>query len=918
MEVIVLTAGSSFYQVDKQLLRLTTERMLYHGIGLDLISLSKMPLHSVPLFQFSSPDPAAASAVHAGGGEAWATLTEVGGVSVAGTTDGGGARGTGAAGATSRREGSGLPATSHRFDSLFSNQPVPSSFNSAKSPAALSSLSSRHPQLRHRRSVSSLRDSDRPLPSSPLRETHQPATSVTQQYQRHPQPQHQQQRALPSTPQSILTKPTESIHTSSGVDAIARDIASVPDDQRDPLYYDPVPNLAAHVAATSGQAAANAMAPSERSRAPSASTAPFPASATTHHSSTSLLPNNLPSPAARGGLELEPSSLAPPTLAPPLPTSLYYSEPLFVFPHFFGTQPDKPHRVDRFMPRARCYELFSQGLGERVPLALPLLKHDPAFAGITTNNYHASSTARDEIDSEPGGIRGVEQRGYLDELESKLRRRELFDAAALGVQDLDPVAIALNNNQQNNDDGSPDVIANGGGIVIGKKGNWGTGRDAGSGGGLGGENDSGVSEGVSTGPESYGGDGSESASVSGGDSHGSLSERSEEEDALDRQKHARRQASESEGDEDAFGIGMPSVLLATVQSDARHSRQQRAGSVSTTASSHHGDNGEPDRGRQFSRRKGSVAPGHVVPLPSNDSGGRSKTPVPKHRRVERDSSVAASIRTTASIKHGVHNPTNRKASTPALIARLTGGPAPPRSEPPELPTAPTFAKSLADLASPPKSTVPLPRPSWLSLFSRTNSSASTATVTPATVAPAPPPSAPQVAVARVDVQANLKSEAAASSATGSITGSPVLSATSVSERPSSIFRDRVEAELAVAASDSSRGEPSQPITIGSKLGAISGKPQDGRAKTNVGAQDIGAKKRDGRVPGQISGSLKAYEPGEAMRNGLGKGKGRISVAARFNPSKPGKRSVGLADQARRWAGILVIERKNMRLGVKWR
>ncbi|GAA5884837.1 hypothetical protein JCM16303_007295 [Sporobolomyces ruberrimus] len=875
-EVIVLTAGSSFYQVDKQLLRLTTERMLYHGIGLDLISLSKMPLHSVPLFQFSSPDPAAAESVQ---GEAWAINTEMGGVSVPGTDHG-------ARLGTAQR----MPATSHKIDELFPNQHAPSSLHSANSPAALSSLSSRHPQLRHRRSMSSLRE-ERPLPSSPLREAHHPISSV------------QQHRLIPSTPQSILKGPTESIHTSSGVGTIARDITAVPDDQRDPLYYDPLPNLKSHVAAN----AHTVTNQTQHSRAPSTSTAPFPASATTTNQfSTSLLPSSSPLPPSRS--PAPPHTLEPPTAPPILPTSLYYSEPLFVFPHFFGTQPDKPHRVDRFMPRARCYELFSQGLGEKVPVALPLLKHDPAFAGITTRN--------EDEGEDQGGAGG--KRGYLDEMENKLRRRELFDAAALGVQDLESATTSLEEagNGTNANEGA------GGGIVIGRKGNWGNGREAGSGAELGGDRDSGVSEGVSTG-ESFGGHGSASTSVSEGDrddddeadSHGSLSERSENEGRADTGRGGRtflRKESESEGDESGFGIGMPSVVVAAAQSDARHSRTRRAGSISTTASSTH--DGEADRGRQSSR-KGPA--GHVVPLPSNDSGGRSKTPVPKHRRRERDSSVAASVRTAASAKSRgdglLHQATNRKASTPALIARLTGGPAPPRSDPPELPPSPT----RSSFKSPPKTNIPLPRPSWLSLFSRTNSSSSNATITPSTAAPSPPPSSAQVAVARVDVQANLKTEGAPSSTAGSNPGSPVLSATSISERRSSATREQVEAELAVAASDATRALPTQPITIGSKIGTP-GRKDESRAKPNGGAQLSQSKKRDSTAPGQISGSLKAYEPGEAMRKGLGKGGGRISVAARFNPSKPGKRSVGLADQARRWAGILVIERKNMRLGVKWR
>lgn len=47
--------------VDKKLLRLTEERMVEDGIGLDIVSLGKPPLHSVPLFRFKSSFPVAAA-----------------------------------------------------------------------------------------------------------------------------------------------------------------------------------------------------------------------------------------------------------------------------------------------------------------------------------------------------------------------------------------------------------------------------------------------------------------------------------------------------------------------------------------------------------------------------------------------------------------------------------------------------------------------------------------------------------------------------------------------------------------------------------------------------------------------------------------------------------------------------------------
>ncbi len=57
--MVFVTAGTGHFDVDKKLLRITTERMIENGTGLDLVCLTKMPLHSVPLFHFKShyPDP---------------------------------------------------------------------------------------------------------------------------------------------------------------------------------------------------------------------------------------------------------------------------------------------------------------------------------------------------------------------------------------------------------------------------------------------------------------------------------------------------------------------------------------------------------------------------------------------------------------------------------------------------------------------------------------------------------------------------------------------------------------------------------------------------------------------------------------------------------------------------------------------
>lgn len=57
LSMCVITPGTGHFAVDKNLLRLTTERMIDHGIALDLVCLTKMPLHSVPLFSYVSKKP---------------------------------------------------------------------------------------------------------------------------------------------------------------------------------------------------------------------------------------------------------------------------------------------------------------------------------------------------------------------------------------------------------------------------------------------------------------------------------------------------------------------------------------------------------------------------------------------------------------------------------------------------------------------------------------------------------------------------------------------------------------------------------------------------------------------------------------------------------------------------------------------
>ncbi|KAK3837037.1 MAG: hypothetical protein JOS17DRAFT_664827, partial [Linnemannia elongata] len=57
LSIVMITPGSGMFDVDKRLLRMTTERMISGGIGLDMICLSKIPAHIVPLFRnYSRPN----------------------------------------------------------------------------------------------------------------------------------------------------------------------------------------------------------------------------------------------------------------------------------------------------------------------------------------------------------------------------------------------------------------------------------------------------------------------------------------------------------------------------------------------------------------------------------------------------------------------------------------------------------------------------------------------------------------------------------------------------------------------------------------------------------------------------------------------------------------------------------------------
>jgi hypothetical protein len=55
ISIVVITPSPGLFEVDYETLRLTTETLIGNGIGIDLVCLPKMPLHSVPLFRYRNP-----------------------------------------------------------------------------------------------------------------------------------------------------------------------------------------------------------------------------------------------------------------------------------------------------------------------------------------------------------------------------------------------------------------------------------------------------------------------------------------------------------------------------------------------------------------------------------------------------------------------------------------------------------------------------------------------------------------------------------------------------------------------------------------------------------------------------------------------------------------------------------------------
>ncbi|KAL8800325.1 MAG: hypothetical protein Q9182_005252 [Xanthomendoza sp. 2 TL-2023] len=57
VSVIVITPGNGLFEVDYKMLATTTDNLIENGIGIDLVCLSRLPLHSVPLFKYQpTPD----------------------------------------------------------------------------------------------------------------------------------------------------------------------------------------------------------------------------------------------------------------------------------------------------------------------------------------------------------------------------------------------------------------------------------------------------------------------------------------------------------------------------------------------------------------------------------------------------------------------------------------------------------------------------------------------------------------------------------------------------------------------------------------------------------------------------------------------------------------------------------------------
>ncbi|KAK6348876.1 vacuolar membrane-associated protein iml1 [Orbilia blumenaviensis] len=56
ISIIIITPGTGHFEVDYKMLQMTTENLVSNGIGIDLVCLSRPPLHSTPLFRYKNPN----------------------------------------------------------------------------------------------------------------------------------------------------------------------------------------------------------------------------------------------------------------------------------------------------------------------------------------------------------------------------------------------------------------------------------------------------------------------------------------------------------------------------------------------------------------------------------------------------------------------------------------------------------------------------------------------------------------------------------------------------------------------------------------------------------------------------------------------------------------------------------------------
>ncbi|CAI8001126.1 GATOR complex protein DEPDC5, partial [Geodia barretti] len=55
-QIVVLTAGTGYFEIDRELMQITNERLVCGGVTADLVSMRDQPLHAMPMFKFHSKD----------------------------------------------------------------------------------------------------------------------------------------------------------------------------------------------------------------------------------------------------------------------------------------------------------------------------------------------------------------------------------------------------------------------------------------------------------------------------------------------------------------------------------------------------------------------------------------------------------------------------------------------------------------------------------------------------------------------------------------------------------------------------------------------------------------------------------------------------------------------------------------------